>query len=90
MGGSSRPVLGPFQPPMQWVTGALPMVVKRSGSEADHSPPCSTDVKNAWSYTCSPPIRLSVVALKQIRLAWLSVKHRDFTFILQYVRYLPF
>jgi hypothetical protein len=55
MGGSSRPVLGPLQPPMQWVTGALPMVVKRSGSEADHSPPSSAEVKNTWSYTSTPP-----------------------------------
>jgi hypothetical protein len=30
----------------QWVPE-----VKRPGREADHSPPCSAEVKNAWSYT---------------------------------------
>jgi hypothetical protein len=28
--------------------------VKRSGREADHSPPSSAEVKNAWSYTSFP------------------------------------
>jgi hypothetical protein len=45
------------QPPIQWVPGALSLGVKRSGREADHSPPSSTEVKNAWSYTSTPPIR---------------------------------
>jgi hypothetical protein len=30
--------------------GSLPGV-KRSGSEADHSPPSSAEMKNVWSYT---------------------------------------
>jgi len=29
--------------------------VKRPGREADHSPPSSAEVKNAWSYTSTPP-----------------------------------
>jgi hypothetical protein len=33
-----RSVLGPTQPPIQWAPGALPLGVKRSGPEADHSP----------------------------------------------------
>jgi hypothetical protein len=37
--------------------------VKRPGREADHSPPCSAEVKNAWSYTSTPPIRLHGVVL---------------------------
>jgi hypothetical protein len=37
--------------------------VKRPGREADHSPPSSADVKNAWSYTSIPPIRLHGVVL---------------------------
>jgi hypothetical protein len=37
--------------------------VKRPGREADHSPPSSAEVKNAWRYTSTPPIRLHSVAL---------------------------
>jgi hypothetical protein len=37
--------LGPTQPPIQWVPGALFLRVKRTGREADHSPPSSADVK---------------------------------------------
>jgi hypothetical protein len=42
---ASRPVLGPTQPPIQWVSGALSLGVKRPGREADHSPPSSAEVK---------------------------------------------
>jgi hypothetical protein len=42
--------------------------VKRSGREADHSPPYSAEVKNAWSYTSIP---------KYVFMAWCLVKHRD-------------
>jgi len=31
--------------------------------EADHSPPSSVEVKNTWSYTSTPPIRLHGVEL---------------------------
>jgi hypothetical protein len=48
---ASRTALGPTQPPIQWVTGALSLGVKRPGREADQSPPSSAAVKNAWSYT---------------------------------------
>jgi hypothetical protein len=52
---SSRPVLGPTQPPIQWVPGALFLVVRRAGREADHSPPTSAEVKNMWIYASAPP-----------------------------------
>jgi hypothetical protein len=42
---ASRTALGPTQPPIQWVPGALSLGVKRLGREADHSPPSSADVK---------------------------------------------
>jgi hypothetical protein len=41
----SRTSLGPTQPPIQWVRGALLLGVKRPGREADHSPPLSVGVK---------------------------------------------
>jgi hypothetical protein len=61
----SKPALGPTQPPIQWVPGALSLVVKRPGRETDHSPPSSDDIKNAWSYTSTPQYAF---------MAWYSVK----------------
>jgi hypothetical protein len=42
---ASRVVLGPTQPPIQGVSGALSLGVKRPGRETDHSPPSSAKVK---------------------------------------------
>jgi hypothetical protein len=48
--------------------------VKRPGREADHSPPSSAEVKNAWSYISTPQYAF---------MAWCLVKHMDnFTFYL--------
>jgi hypothetical protein len=41
---SSRPALGSTQPPIQWVSGILFLVVKCPGREADHLPPSSAEV----------------------------------------------
>jgi hypothetical protein len=49
--------------PIQWVPGALSLGVKRPVRETDHSPPSSAEVKNAWSYTATPPVRLHGVVL---------------------------
>jgi hypothetical protein len=49
--------LGPTQPPIQWVPG------ERPGRKVDHSLPSSAEVKNAWSYTSTPPVRLHGVVL---------------------------
>jgi hypothetical protein len=38
---TSRPALGPTQPPVQWIPG-----VKRPGCGADHPPPSSAEVEN--------------------------------------------
>jgi hypothetical protein len=35
----SRLVLGPSQPPILWVVGALATEVKQPGCDANHSPP---------------------------------------------------
>jgi hypothetical protein len=42
-----RPALGPTQSPNQWIPRDLSPVVKRPGSEADHSSPSSAEVNNA-------------------------------------------
>jgi hypothetical protein len=65
---ASRPALGPTQPTIQWVPGAISLGVKRPGCEADHSPPSSAEVKNAWSYTSTPQYAF---------MTWCLVKHRD-------------
>jgi len=48
--------------------------LKHPGYIADHSPPSSGNVKNAWSYTSTPPY---------VFMAWSLVKHMDFTYVLQ-------
>jgi hypothetical protein len=37
--------------------GAVSSEIKRSGSEADNTPLSSTQIKKAWSYTSSSPVR---------------------------------
>jgi hypothetical protein len=59
----SRTALGPTQSPIQWVPGTLYLGVKRPGREADHSSQFSAEVKNAWNYTSTSPIRLHGVVL---------------------------
>jgi hypothetical protein len=51
------------QPPIQRVQGALSSGIERPGREANHSPPTSSDVKNAWSCTSTPPISFPGVVL---------------------------
>jgi len=43
---TSRLLLGPSQPPMQWVLGAHSLEVNWAGCEADNSPPYSAKVKD--------------------------------------------
>jgi hypothetical protein len=57
--------LGPTQPPIQWLPGALSLGVKRPGREADHSPPTNAEIKNAWSYTSTLPVHLHGVVLSK-------------------------
>jgi hypothetical protein len=41
--------LKPIQLPIKGEPGPLSLEAKWPGREADHSPPSSTEVKNAWS-----------------------------------------
>jgi hypothetical protein len=69
---ASRVALGPTQPPIQLVPGALSLGVKRLGREADHSLPSSTAVKIPRALPTVPQYAFMV---------WCLVKHRDnFTF----------
>jgi hypothetical protein len=76
---TSRIAVGPTQPHIQWVPGALALGVKRPGNEADHSPPSSAEVKNEWSCTSTP---------QYVFMAWCLVKNRDFTFFIITNRYI--
>jgi len=60
---ASRPALVTTQSPIQWIRGALIPGLKRPEFEADHSTPSSAEIKNVWSYTSTPPIRLHGVVL---------------------------
>jgi len=65
---ASRPALGP----MQSLRACSFSWVKQLWCESDHSPPSSTEVKNAWSYTSTSP---------NVFVAWCLIKHTDnFTF----------
>jgi hypothetical protein len=55
---SSRPALGPTQPPIQWVLG-----VKRPGRETDHSPPAKAEDKKTWVYSSTSPYAFMGVVL---------------------------
>jgi hypothetical protein len=60
---------GPPSLPIQWVSGALSLRVKRPGREADHSPPSSAEVTE-WMdlYLHSPSMPLWRVPLPPERL----------------------
>jgi hypothetical protein len=65
----SRRSLGPTQPPVQWVTGALFLGVRRPGRDGYHSPPSNARVKELVElYIHSPNTPLWRCA---------QLKHRD-------------
>jgi hypothetical protein len=53
----TKPALGPTQPPLQWVPGALSLGVKRPGREADHSLLSSAEVKECVELYFHSPVR---------------------------------
>jgi hypothetical protein len=56
-GFESRQGLGPARPPIRLVPWSLSRRVEWPWHEGDHSTPFSAEVKNACSYTSTPPIR---------------------------------
>jgi hypothetical protein len=70
---SSRLVLWPTQPPIQWVPLALSPGVKRQGCKVDHSPPTTAKVKNTWIYT-------STTQYIFVALCLISQAYDNFTF----------
>jgi hypothetical protein len=61
---ASRTALGPTQPPVQWLPGALSLGVKRPGREANYSRLVPRS-KNEWGNTSTPQYAF---------MAWCSVK----------------
>jgi hypothetical protein len=61
---ASRSALDRIQPPIQWVIYNFSLGVKPPGREANYLPPSSAEVKNAWNYTSTPPLRHHVVVLR--------------------------
>jgi hypothetical protein len=59
----SRPALELTQPPIQWVQRILSLGVKRPGSEADHSPPSSAEIKECVEVYLHFPIHLHGMVL---------------------------
>jgi hypothetical protein len=55
---TSTLALWPTQRPIQCVPGALSLVVKQLGHEANHSASSSAKVNNEWSYVVTPPVCL--------------------------------
>jgi hypothetical protein len=51
---ASRQALGPNQPPLQWVPGALLPGIKRPVCEANHSPPSIAEIKSGGVYLHFP------------------------------------
>jgi hypothetical protein len=51
---SVHTLLGPTQPPIQWVLGALSPGVKQLGHEAGCSPPSGAEVKNGGAVPQHP------------------------------------
>jgi hypothetical protein len=64
---ASRSSLGPTQPPIQWVSGAISQEVKRPGREADHSPPSSADVNMRKVYIYTSSVSLHGVVLSKVQ-----------------------
>jgi hypothetical protein len=52
---TSISALGTKELPSRWVPEALPPVVQRPGSEADHSTTTTTEIKNEWSHSSILP-----------------------------------
>jgi hypothetical protein len=72
---ASRPVLGPTQPPIEWVTGVISLATKRPGREADTHLHLVQTIRMGGAISPFPQC---------VFMAWYVVKYRvNFTFTLQ-------
>jgi len=75
----SGPPLGPTHRNIQCAPGFFPPRLRWPRHEADHSPPSSADIKDAWSYTSTP---------QYLYMTWCLVKQRDNFALLHWCIYL--
>jgi len=61
----------PIQPLFKWYLDSFSRG-KQPGNEADHSPLCSAEIKNAWSYTSIPAISLHGVEMENFNVFYSS------------------
>jgi hypothetical protein len=67
----SRSTLGPTQPPIQWVSGALSLRVEWPEREANHLPPYSAEGKECVElYLHSVVLKLSTGTSEDKSLGW--------------------
>jgi hypothetical protein len=59
---ASRPALGHTQPRTKWFRGYFPRGYSGRGVKLN-TPPSGAEIKNTWSCTSTPPIRLHGVVL---------------------------
>jgi hypothetical protein len=78
-----RPVLGLKSASHQMDIEPLSPVATRPEHKADHSPPSSVDVKNAWSSTSTHPTRIQGVCL--VTWSTLHLQFTDITIILSWL-----
>ena len=69
-----------IQTPINRCCGSLP-AVKRPGPELDHSLPSNAEVKNEWSCTSTPPIRLHGVDRDNFTFTYISPNGKPSGFI---------
>lgn len=62
-------VLGPTQPPLQWVSSTLSPGLKWLGCETDQSLPLNVKVTNDWSHTYTFPC--AFITFRETTLPWL-------------------
>jgi hypothetical protein len=65
LANTSRSAMGPIKPPIQWVPWVLYTGIITPGCEGDNLPSSSAEVKNAWTWNSSPPIRLHGAVIKE-------------------------
>jgi hypothetical protein len=77
---ASKPALGPTKPPIQWVLRSRSPGIKRTGREANHSPPPSAELRMRGLIQPLPYTSLWIgasLSIDYVCMVWYFVEHRD-------------